>query len=262
MREERPTTLEGYKEWVSRKFGLDVSAVQPRYEEVVEAIYSKFSASPVWSELTRRLDEFNQAYQLKTNYSLLMDSRSPTLLKKSYQSFLEKTLRKNCLENRDWSEEPKGGWYLPDRCHAHINDLVRTTFVVKYLDGIDFLWRAIEEIAIRYGVETWIYYEARAEGYYGAHVYLRPILEIPGAESGTTTDCFHIELQITTQMKEVIRKLAHRYYETRRIAAEKPAEKWQWNPNCEEFVPNYLGHILHYVEGMIMQLRDKESKEL
>jgi hypothetical protein len=29
----------------------------------------------------------------------------------------------------------------------------------------------------------------------------------------------------------------------------------------EEFRANYLGHILHYIEGMIIDIRDKQKKE-
>ena len=36
--------------------------------------------------------------------------------------------------------------------------------------------------------------------------------------------------------------------------------KWQWNYKGDEFTANYLGHILHYVEGMIMEIRDKQEE--
>ena len=28
-----------------------------------------------------------------------------------------------------------------------------------------------------------------------------------------------------------------------------------------EFAANYLGHVLHYVEGMIMDIREKQEKK-
>ncbi|MBU4374371.1 MAG: hypothetical protein KJ714_08055 [Euryarchaeota archaeon] len=65
----------------------------------------------------------------------------------------------------------------------------------------------------------------------------------------------------TTQLQEVIRKLLHKYYEERRKRITKEDIKWQWNYKGDEFVANYLGHILHYVEGMIMEIRDKQKEE-
>ena len=37
--------------------------------------------------------------------------------------------------------------------------------------------------------------------------------------------------------------------------------KWQWDYKSDEFTANYLGHILHYVEGRIVELRDKQKEE-
>ena len=36
---------------------------------------------------------------------------------------------------------------------------------------------------------------------------------------------------------------------------------WQWDYTNDRFNTNYLGHIVHYVEGMIVQLRDKQMKQ-
>ena len=38
----------------------------------------------------------------------------------------------------------------------------------------------------------------------------------------------------------------------------KKEKIWQWNYKSDEFAANYLGHILHYVEGMIIEIRDKK----
>ena len=70
-----------------------------------------------------------------------------------------------------------------------------------------------------------------------------------------------IEIQITTQLQDVIRKLLHIYYEERRKKITEDDIKWQWDYKSDEFVANYLGHILHYVEGMIMDVRSKQAEE-
>ena len=66
-----------------------------------------------------------------------------------------------------------------------------------------------------------------------------------------------VEIQITTQLQEVIRRLLHKYYERQRSGRSTSDLKWQWDYKSDEFAANYLGHILHYVEGMIMDVRDK-----
>ncbi|GAI51334.1 unnamed protein product [marine sediment metagenome] len=56
--------------------------------------------------------------------------------------------------------------------------------------------------------------------------------------------------------------MLHKYYEETRKRLEKEDIKWQWNYKSDEFVANYLGHILHYVEGMIMEIREKQKEEI
>jgi hypothetical protein len=52
-----------------------------------------------------------------------------------------------------------------------------------------------------------------------------------------------------------------KYYEQRRTRLEKPDDKWQWNYKSDEFSPYYIGHIIHYIDGTIMEIRDKEKIE-
>ncbi|MGA8485346.1 MAG: hypothetical protein WB706_13230 [Nitrososphaeraceae archaeon] len=33
---------------------------------------------------------------------------------------------------------------------------------------------------------------------------------------------------------------------------------WKWNYKSDLFSSSYLGHILHYVEGLILEVRDKQ----
>ena len=101
-------------------------------------------------------------------------------------------------------------------------------------------------------------FEAKEEGYYAAHMYVTNKFEIPKMGLGTEFVNVRIEFQITTQLQEVIIKLLHKYYEKRR-KQEKLIEniKWQWDYKSDEFATNYLGHILHYIEGMIMERREK-----
>ena len=66
-----------------------------------------------------------------------------------------------------------------------------------------------------------------------------------------------MEIQITTQVQELILNLLHKYYERRRNKIEP--DNWQWDHASDEFATNYLGHILHYVEGMIVEVRERHD---
>jgi ppGpp synthetase/RelA/SpoT-type nucleotidyltranferase len=142
-----------------------------------------------------------------------------------------------------------------------INDTVRTCLMVKYLDGVEFLSGKLDYLCSLHNVDCRVDYEAKEEGYYAAHVYARQNFEIPSKKWGTEKADVDVEIQITTQLQEVIRQLLHKYYESRRAKPESKRVTWQWDYRSEEFAANYLGHILHYVEGMIVDIRDKQAKE-
>ena len=96
------------------------------------------------------------------------------------------------------------------------------------------------------------------EGYYAAHFYRVNEYEVPGEKYLTQKINGKIELQITTQLQEVIQRLLHEHYEANRKKIVKDDKKWQWRYRGDEFAANYLGHILHYVEGMIMDVRENK----
>lgn len=103
-------------------------------------------------------------------------------------------------------------------------------------------------------------FEARDEGYYALHIYAVKEFEIPKLDWNTEKKNISIEFQITTQLQDVIGNLTHWHYERRRMGTKSREKKWQWDYKSEEFTTNYLGHILHYVEGMIMEVRENQSK--
>ena len=55
--------------------------------------------------------------------------------------------------------------------------------------------------------------------------------------------------------------MLHKYYEKRRRKLKTESEIiWQWNYKSNEFATNYLGHILHYLEAMIYEIREKQKE--
>jgi hypothetical protein len=261
---EKPRTILDYRRWLDLEHKIIISERDSNYyHSVATNIMRDFEASKFWVSLLDNLTKYDQEYRVQTGYVLFARSQfRPILETKSFESFLEKTYRKNVLENDLWPTEPQKGWITPENWFSEIKDTVRTLFVVRYFDGVDFLIKKIVSLCKKYDLPLEIDYEAREEGYYAAHLYVKQEFEVPSETWDTKRIFAFIELQITTQLQEVIRKLLHNYYEKKRMMVRKPTEKWQWDYKCDEFCVNYLGHILHYVEGMIMEVRERQKGEL
>jgi len=259
---ERPSDPTSYKRWLEGTHEVDVGTpLKTRYEAVVAKARADFAGSALWQRITTSMADLDGEYRLQASYPLFLAPGAPQVFGKSFDSFLLKTYRRNVLENESWPEPPPGGWLLPDAWFSQLKDLVRTSFVVKYLDGVQFLAERLEGICSELGLESELSFEARMEGHYAAHLCVRDDFQIPGEKWDTKTIPMTVEIQITTQLQEAIHRLLHNYYEARRMQPEQEKSDWQWQYESDEFVANYLGHILHYVEGMIMEVRTRQQAE-
>jgi hypothetical protein len=260
MASEKPTDMATYKTWLREQRGVSVSGrTENHYRSVISKVREDFEKTLLWKRLTANLHRYNDEYVLShQGYPLWESDKPPVLETKSFDSFLLKTFRKNVLDNANWPDPPPGDWILPDNWFSKIDDAVRTLLVVKYLDGVEFTMDALSSLSQRLKTKFQAHMEAREEGYYAAHMYIRKRFEIPRETWDTERVDVSIEIQITTQLQEAIRRLLHKYYEARRANPIVGDEKWQWAYGSDEFVVNYLGHILHYVEGMIMDVRKRQ----
>ena len=136
------------------------------------------------------------------------------------------SFRKNILDNKDFPEPPTEGWILPENWYSRINDILRTLIVVKYLDGVEFIIEKIKSLCEQIEKDFNYTFEAREVGYYAVHLYTREEFEIPRMDWDTVKVSTSIEIQITTQLQEVIRKLLHKYYEEPSEAIEKAIVCW------------------------------------
>ena len=266
MHPEKPKNISEYEAWLNDQYGIKIEdRHRSHYESVTNKIQKDILKSDFWVELRGSLPKFEGQYLAQTGYNLFMPGHSPDdptkapdWLIKPFDSFFLKTFRKNVLDNDHWPNEPHGGWILPDNWFRRIGDILRTLFVVKYMDGVRFLVDRLSSLWEKHGAQCAAVFEARQEGYYAAHLNGTREFDVPRLTWDTERISVTTEIQITTQLQEVIRRLPHKYYEERRKATTKPA-KWQWDHSSDEFVANYLGHILHYVEGMIMEIREKQE---
>lgn len=231
--------------------------LRSRYESASSKALFDIEQSQFWGEMLAELPEMGDRYLLTTRYPLLVTKEPPKLLRKSFRSLFIKSFRLNVLANKNWPDPPDDGWCEPNTWLATVSDVIRTMVVVKYLDGVTYLAEQLVELATAQGLFSRVNLEAREEGYYAAHFYWTQDVEVPKANWDTQIVPLSVEVQITTQLQETILRLTHENYESRRMRPDSPSVKWQWDFMSQEFVPNYLGHILHYLEGMIMEVRDR-----
>lgn len=260
--DDKPLNTIEYIRWLKIRHGVEITdKVRNHYESVTAKMKTEFENSPFWQQLVSNLREYHDEYSIETGYPLLHYPTPPTLDRKVWDSFLDKTCRKNAIENPNWPKAPPGGWILPANWYSRIDDILRTIIVVKYLDGVDFLVKKTHSLCEENNNRYFhCDYEAKEEGYYAVHMYMTEEFEIPRIDWDTERVSTMIEIQITTQIQEVIRQLLHKYYEEKRGKISPTSELvWQWDYRSDEFITNYLGHILHYMEGMIMEIRDREK---
>lgn len=256
-RDRRPSFSE-YVPWLMAKHGVSISEVQSNhYQAVVDRISAAVRTSEFWGKLEANLSNINDAYESEKKERLL-DTQMPDVKSKSWESFLNKTFRKNVLNNEFYPEAPKDGWLLPPDWTSGINDISRTTFVVRYLDGVEYLSDKIASICSELGLKVDRDYEAKIEGYYAVHMYIYYDVSVPTATFNTETIRVRFELQITTQVKEFVKGILHRIYDVDRIQGATSSKNWAWDYESDEFIAHNLGHIVHYVEGMIVQVRDRQ----
>ena len=262
MENKTPKNIDEYKKWLKEEHDIEISdRIQKRYESVTNTIKLNFEKSDLWVQLTENLTEYNDEYLIITEYPLLIPRFKPELNIKLFDSFLLKTFRKNIIDNKRWPDKPENGWIFPNNWYSRINDIIRTLLVVKYIDGVEFMINKVRSLCKQHHSDCKVFLPATEEGYYAAHLYTKQRFEIPPVTFDTEKVDVSIEIQITTQLQEIIRRQIHKYYEDRRKRTTKEDTKWQWNYESDEFRTNYLGHILHYIEGMIIEVREKQKQK-
>jgi len=237
------------------------NATETYYESVTGKVRSAFEESLVWRTVCAGIRLIDDTYYAERGYRLFVLVRPPSVLTKPFASFVLKTFRRNVLDNPNWPNKPPGGWVIPPDWIPMVKDTVRTRFVVRYLDGVEYLVNRFLDVGKTHGLQPSVDYEAKEEGYYAAHLYLLPEFEIPREDWDTKRVRIPVEVQITTQIQENIQVLLHEYYEQRRTRPILGYAKWQWDYRSTQFCASYLGHILHYLEAMIVEVRDRHKQE-
>jgi hypothetical protein len=255
-------TLVEYRVWLKKEFDYasDESS-RNYYKVVVDRIHEVVRTSDFWALLLRELQEAHDTYFRDSGGYPLLTNLRPELVTKGYDAFFLKTYRWNVLNNPAFPAPPPDyGWTEPTNWYGRVTDLVRTLLVVKYLDGVKFLTERLADFCEARGVLYGVALQARTEGYYAGHFRVRQVVEVVSQNDWKTMTIEpSVEIQVSTQLQEVMRQTLHKFYETNRSLPEQDPIAWQWDYASPEFSANYLGHILHYVEGKIMEIRDAQK---
>ena len=179
------------------------------------------------------------------------------LLTKPFSSAIDKLYRSNILYNRQFPEPPRSGWIEPPELYEKIEDLIRTRLVCKYMDGPRFVCEALMRRCRQAGIDSKFRELSTEAGYYAWHFYVRIPVELMLEAASVVEKSMWVEIQITTQLAEVITALTHEFYEARRSAGPAPKDNdWKWDASSQGFRSAYLGHGLHLLEGIIQNLKD------
>lgn len=261
-RADNPTDVDSFVAWLSKNHKYDHRRYTNYYRLAVDALEQSFVKSAFWIGFNKFLADVNAEYQEIHGKSLLESVNVPEINQKSLKSVIEKAYRKDVLNNEKFPEEPpKGGWILPANWFTSLHDILRTTIVVKYLDGVEFIVQRMSQYAVSHNCGYTFDYEARDNGYYAAHTGVQMTLQMPNyVDLDYVAVKVSVEIQITTQLQWIIKDLLHTYYELDRIGHTDKSYQWQWDYKSPRFNTNYLGHMVHFVEGMVVDLRDKQRQ--
>ena len=247
----------GYKEWHEKTLDEELDSKEASYGDLTTILHnSVIKEFDVWKDFCASYSGINQDFLLKKNGELFTNSAPPIVHIKPYNSVLTKLLRVNKLNNKCFPEMPNDGWVKFDSCCSRFKDIFRTTIVVKYIDGVEYVVDELNKMCEHSPsvLKRCCDFEAREEGYYAAHFCIQIKTSEYICKLGVSS--VWLEVQITTQLQDVIKKLLHKHYEKNRLDANKEDNKnWKWDFASKEFSVNYLGHILHYLEGIIAELR-------
>jgi hypothetical protein len=255
----KPTNLDEYHDWAKQNLSSDFRSpkIERLYETNLTNIYNAITEHKFFVFFSSQASRWQEEYNQKTCSDLFMGSNEPKLVKKPYKSAIEKSYGINILWNKNFPNEPKKGWINHQNIFMQFNDLVRGTLVCRFIDGPAFIAKKIVEYAKEHNLKYRKYSQERDDGYYAYHVYVSFSAKIFDMEWNEEDVQVEVEIQITTQLQEVLKDLTHKFYEKQRISLDKDTSKWKWDFASSRFKVGYLSHTLHLLESIILESRER-----
>ncbi|CAI9008468.1 hypothetical protein [Pseudomonas chlororaphis] len=259
----KPKDMDEYIDWAAANINspLKEQKIESLYDTNMNNIFNGVSQHQFFVGFSRKSKEWQKKYRENTNTELFTDSDEPKLIVKPFASTVEKTYRQNILWNKNFPEQPKTGWYDHQNIYSKLNDLVRGSLVCRFIDGPSFVADSINEYAKEHGLQTRQYTQERDDGYYAFHIYIKFPVTVIDLQWNKTEINTEVEIQITTQLQEVLRSLTHKFYESQRLISSPDKGKWKWDFTSSRFKVGYLSHTLHLLESVILESRDRVMKQ-
>jgi hypothetical protein len=257
----RPETVEQYVLWANANLSIDFASVatRNRYETNVQNAQNAIQDSRFMREFEGFIAMQEEQHQKVPGGGLLMGA-DLAVVRKPFQAAVTKSYRINVLRNRRFPSPPADGWVSPDNWYMRFDDLVRGTLICKFLDGPKILAPALDSYASSMGLVGRHVPRNTDDGYYAFHHYTSFPVDLVDAAWQTQAATVEFEIQLTTQLQEVLRELTHPLYEEARLASGRPDDSWKWDFETPRFRTSYLGHTLHMIEAVIVQVRDTTKR--
>jgi ppGpp synthetase/RelA/SpoT-type nucleotidyltranferase len=256
-----PTTDEEYVVWARDVLGIDFTQHRAELSFDQNANFIKTTAQrhEFFRGLPNLLRESSEEYYTQTDSDLFIrgvPEVNPVL--KSYTSAINKSFRNNVIWNDNFPAPPQGDWVTPFNWFSKFNDIVRSTVVCKFIDGPQFLAERLKTHASNHHLDSRYTSQQKDDGYYAYHYYVKIPVDLLLNETVSTVNV-NIEIQLTTQLQEILYKITHRYYEHLRNQRTVDPGVWKWEVKSNRFRAGYLSHTLHLLEAIILELRDSND---
>ena len=255
---EKPTA-ETYRNNAIAELGFENSQLAERaYQFNMRAAHQSALSSPELGQITAQLRSMPDRYAPGRHHLLFYPAipQELSLLIKPFASTVDKLYRSNILYNRQYPDPPSDGGIEPSQFYEKIEDLLRTRLVCKYMDGPRFVCDDLKQFCDQNGIQSKFRELSTAAGYYAWHFYVQVSVELM-LDTQVVPKAIWIEIQISTQLAEVLTALTHELYEARRSLGPGPKDNdWKWDASSHDFRSAYLGHGLHLIEGVIQNLKD------
>lgn len=256
---ERPD-FDIYKDLVLKDFEPTISyrSAEQKYKMNMNLAKNTIETNTTYSNIMNFIRSLDNVY-MKPNSGLLFAQNMKdvnSLNIKPFDSAMHKIFRNNILFNRYWPKDPKKGKIGYENMFSEIDDLLRTRFVCKYMDGPKFICDSLGEHCKDKDIEYDVRNLSNDEGYYGWHFYFKISTDIQLKDEVQNVN-MHVEIQFQTQLSEAISHLTHGLYEEKRATGFDSEKAWKWEPESQQFRSAYLGHGLHLLEGLIQNFRDE-----
>lgn len=259
MTNPRPESVATYLTWCQDVLHIDWLARRTWYTVNAQAGLTLLNGdSPGLSAFRNAARTTCNEFQARTGLAGTdSDPETFVLLIKSFESVVEKTFRMNVLMNKSWPDAPRSGWITPENVFSLVNDIFRGQFVCNYLDLAEGIARTGAEQLIAAGVGgAHASPQGRESGYHAYHLNFQVNIPfIPAGGQGDET-AVNIEIQLRTKLQSVLYELTHLVYEQSRLNTGRAGQAWKWDVTEPNYKSAYLGHTLHLIEGVVIELRE------